>query len=80
MSDNLTLRRPHDAEQISLTQPYEQGWWLTRLGFKLTEAAVLERIINELGTHSAKKVRKWVQKNRNGFVKKWRDEYEMRTH
>jgi hypothetical protein len=78
MTDNLNLRRPYDAQKINLTQAYEQGRWLARFGFKRTELPVLNRIIKAIGTNQADKVSKWIQKNKSGLVKKWRNEYQMK--
>ncbi len=77
MADNLNLRRPYDAQKINLAQAYEQGWWLAKFGFKRTEVPVLKRIIKAIGTNQADKVSEWIQKNKRGIVKRWRDEYQM---
>jgi hypothetical protein len=60
MSDDLSKRRPQDANKISTTEDYEVRDWSKRLGCSPTE---LKDAVKEVG-HSADKVRDYLSKKK----------------
>ncbi|TAK84005.1 MAG: DUF3606 domain-containing protein [Aquabacterium sp.] len=58
MSDNLNLKRPQDASQISLTEPWEVRYWTQTLGVTEQKLKDAVRVVG----HSAAAVRRHLGK------------------
>jgi hypothetical protein len=46
--------------------------------FGRSELPLLTRIINAIGTNQVDQVSRWIHENKEGIVRRWRNEHQMK--